>query len=174
MRTDLFDSLLNVFQPCKVLLRVCWLKSIAGAWTTSARMHDGPLWPCIFGCPDAQDAVSHYFLCPVLWQLAREQLGFEEAITIGERLCLQNPCRQKLRHLALCHITYHSCRNDSVIKSLMNDFCRHNESSSSSSSSEYSSSSSSSSSIINVFPWPIVQDRAVGFCRAGVSIIGPP
>merc|ERR1712086_729970 len=122
----------------------------------------------------AQDTVNHYFLCPVLWQLAREQFGFEEAITIGERLCLQNPCKQKLRHLALCPITYHSCRNDSVIKSLMNDVCRLNDSSSSSSSCEYSSSSSSSSSIINSSPWPIVQGRAVGFCRAGVSIIGPP
>ena len=30
------------------------------------------------------------------------------------------------------------------------------------------------SSSLDVNPWPIVQDRAVGFCRAGVSRIGPP
>ena len=139
MASNWYESLNNVFKTCKILLIVCWLKCIAGAWTTTARMHDGPLWPCIFGCPDAKDEVKHYFLCPILWQLSREQIGQEEDITIGERLCLQNPTRQKLRHLALCHITYHSCRNDQVIKSLMNDFCRHNDSSSSSSSCGYQS-----------------------------------
>ena len=166
------------------------------------------------------------FVMAVLWQLVREPIGQEEAIPVGERLCLQNPNRQKLRHLALCHITYHSCRNDPVIKSRMNDFCRHNDCSSTcssngdSSSSRSSSSCSSSSSAQNGFiyapfvppsaplntgdlstemdvisvdnfptfsdaenesssslfvnPWPIVQDRAVGFCRAEVSTIGPP
>ena len=177
MSNNWYESLNNVFKTCKILLRVCWLKCIAGAWTTSARMHDGPLWPCIFGCPDAKDEVKHYFLCPILWQLSREQIGQEDDISIGERLCLQNPTKQKLRHLALCHITYHSCKNDHVIKALMNDFCRRLDSSSSACSSgdsSTSSSSSSSSSHHDVNPWPIVQDRAVGFCRAGVSIIGPP
>lgn len=36
-----------------------------------------------------------------------------------------------------------------------------------------SSSSSSSESSDVVIPWHTVQDRAVGYCRAGVSIIGP-
>ena len=137
-------------------------------------------------------------------------------IAIGPRLCLQNPSRQNLRHPALWHYTYHGCRNDPVIKLLMNGVCRHNDCSSTCSSSGDSSSTSSaqnllfcppfvlpsplntgnlstemdvisvdnfptfreaeneSSSSLDVNPWPIVQDRAVGFCRAVVSIIGPP
>jgi len=176
MSINWYDSLLFVFKDCKVLLRVCWFKAITGAWTTSTRMHDGPCWPCIFGCLDARDEINHYLLCPILWQLVREQVGPVDTISVGERLCLVNPSRQKLRQLALAHICYHNCRNDNVVISLMTDFCKHNSciSTSSSSSSNSSCSSTSSSSDHETNPWPIVQQRAVGFCRAGVSIIGPP
>jgi len=178
MSSDWYNNLLEVFQDCKVLLRMSWLKAITGGWTTTIRMHELYKWPCIFGCNDSRDEFNHYLLCPVLWQLVREQIGTEEALTREERLCLQRPSRQKLRHLALCHFTYHSCKNDSVISSLMNNFCRHNayssSSSSSGSSSSASTSSSSSESLDVEIPWRTVQDRAVGYCRAGVSIIGPP
>ena len=127
MSPDWYYHLLEIFNFCDVFLRVCWFKAIMGAWTTSARMHDGPLGPCIFGCSDAQDVIGHYFLCHVLRQLVSEQIGHENAIAIGQRLCLQNPSRQNLRHLALSHYTYHCCRNHVVIKSLLNDLCTHNE-----------------------------------------------
>ena len=114
--------------------------------------------------------------CPILWQLVREQVGPVDTITVGERLGLVNPSRQKLRQLALAHICYHNCRKDNVVISLMIDFCKHNSctTTSSSSSSNSSCSSTSSSSDHETNPWPIVQQRAVGFCRAGESIIGPP
>ena len=171
-----FEELLPILHSCKILLRVCWLKAITGAWTTSIRMHDGPPWPCIFGCLDARDEFNHYMLCPILWQLVREQIGPVDIISVGDRLCLSAACppsRQLLRQLALAHLTYHSCRKDKVIITLMNDLAHHNlDIATSSSSSSYSScSSSSTSSDFNEHPWPIVQSRAVGFCRAGSSFI---
>ena len=171
-----FEDLLPVLHSCKILLRVCWLKAITGAWTTSIRMHDGPPWPCIFGCLDARDEFNHYMLCPILWQLVREQIGPVDTISVGDRLCLSAACppsRQLLRQLALAHLTYHSCRKDKVIITLMNDLAEFKVNNASSSScSDYSScSSSSSSSEVNHQPWPIVQSRALGFCRAGSSLI---
>ena len=113
MNANWFESFLSVFHSCKTLIRVCWFKAIAGAWTTSIRMHDGPPWPCIFGCLDARDEMNHYLQCPILWQLVREQIGPVDTITVGDRLCLSAanpPTRQLLRQLALAHLTYHSCR----------------------------------------------------------------
>ena len=147
-------------------------------------MHDGPPWPCIFGCQDARDELNHYLLCPVLWQLVREQIGPVDSLTVGDRLCLAAatpPSRLRLRQLALAHLTYHSCRSDKIIISLMDKYCRIyaspnlSPSSSDSDCSSYSSSSSTSTSnSSDNCPWPIVQSRAVGHCRAGVSLVGLP
>ena len=139
-------------------------------------MHDGPGWPCIFGCLDSRDEFNHYMICPILWRLVREQIGPVDIISVGDRLCLSAACppsRQLLRQLALAHLTYHSCRKDKVIITLMNDLAEFNSNNATSSScSDYSScSSSSSSSEINLQPWPIVQSRAHGYCRAGSSLI---
>ena len=97
MSKDWYNNLLEVFQNCKVLLRMSWFKAITGGWTTPIRMHENYRRPCILGCRDARDEFHHYLLCPVLWQLAREQIGPEEAFSREERLCLQCPSRHKLR-----------------------------------------------------------------------------
>ena len=129
-----------------------------------------------FCCLDSRDEFNHYMICPILWQLVREQIGPVDIISVGDRLCLSAACppsRQLLRQLALAHLTYHSCRKDKVIITLMNDLAQFNlNNAMSSSCSDYSScSSSSSSSEINEQPWPIVQSRALGYCRAGSSLI---
>ena len=41
------ESLLSNVKPH---LRVCWLRTISGGWTTSIRMHDDVTLQCIFGC----------------------------------------------------------------------------------------------------------------------------
>ena len=95
-----------------MFLRMCWLKAITGAWTTTSRMHQDIVWPGIFGC-EACDEVKHYLECPILWQFARETLHLQEySILIGERLCLINPSIPKLKLLAFCHTLYHACKND--------------------------------------------------------------
>ena len=133
----------------KVFSRVCWLKTIAGGWTTTYRMHEETKWPCIFGC-SSSDELKHYLVCPILWQLATEQLGSEDSIFVGERLCLSHPSVQKLKTLALCHFVYHSCKNDEVCSSLINRFC--------------------ANPLLNP-PWTIVQSRSKGFAKVGCHLV---
>ena len=54
---------------CKLGPRVAMavVKSWANAWTTSLRMHEPLLLPCIFGCPGSQDELDHYIVCEPLW-----------------------------------------------------------------------------------------------------------
>ena len=57
--------------------------------------------------------LSHYLVCPVLWQLARESLHLpEQTLFVEHRLCLCEATVDKFRMLAFCHSLYHSCVND--------------------------------------------------------------
>ena len=89
------------------------MKTIAGAWCTTVRLHPTIVWSCIFGCHDERDDLSHYLVCPVMWQLVREHVpGHETSITIRSRLCLEDPTLCKLRALAFAHLLYHTCIHD--------------------------------------------------------------
>ena len=109
-----FSNLEKTFLCTSSYIRMCWLKAIGGAWTTTHRMHESVLWPCIFGCLDCKDEILHYLECPVLWQLAREALHLaEDHFSLGHRLCFINCSESKLQLLAYCHSLYHALRNDS-------------------------------------------------------------
>ena len=152
---DMFESIraafdaVNRLSNCKVVLestrnhtRVCWLKTICGAWTTSHRLHEEARLTCLFGCPD-QDTITHYLQCPVLWQLAREVCPLEECCSLDSRLCLVSPSKDKLRRLAIAYGIFHACKNDSVCFA---------------------------SSARPNLP-SIVQSRAVGFARSVASVV---
>lgn len=95
-------------------LRVCWLRTIRGGWTTSIRMHDDVSLQCIFGCQFEDDCMMHYLICPILWQLVIQFLDGEDSILLSQRLCLQSPSIKKLQRLALACRIYHACKNDCV------------------------------------------------------------
>ena len=90
---------------------MCWLKAVGGGWTTSIRMHESILLPCVFGCPDCPDEFRHYLICPILWQLAKEALNLMETnFAIGHRLCLTEVNVNRVRLLGYCHALYHHIR----------------------------------------------------------------
>eukprot|EP00959_Pyramimonas_sp_CCMP1952_P266909 5580167-Pyramimonas_sp.AAC.1 len=51
------------------------IKTLAGAWTTSARIPSAPACSCLFGCSDP-DAFPHYLVCPRLLHLLALPRGF--------------------------------------------------------------------------------------------------
>jgi hypothetical protein len=112
-----FTNLSNVLQEVKIHCRMCWWKTVCGAWTTSHRMHEDNRLPCMFGCCDSDDTICHYLICPALWQLAREACSGEESSNIAYRLCLVSPSANSLRRLAIVFGIYHACKNDSLAPS---------------------------------------------------------
>jgi len=113
-QVDWFPKIEELFKTVNSFLRMCWLKAIAGAWTTTCRMPEPIKWPCVFGCVDSRDEIRHYIQCPVLWQLAREALSISEHhFSIGHRLCFYDCSVDKLRLLAYSHLLYHAIKNDS-------------------------------------------------------------
>ena len=104
----------GILDGVKVYLRVCWLKTVAGAWTTTFRMHEDKLWQCIFGCQSCPDTLSHYLECPILWQIAGEAFPAEESIEVSQRVCILSPSVEKLQRLSVAHGVYHACKNDNI------------------------------------------------------------
>jgi len=99
------------FASTNSYLSMCWFKAIGGGWTTSIRMHESILLPCVFGCLDCVDDFRHYLTCPILWQLAKEGLGLmETSFEIEHRLCLREVNVNRLRLLGYCHSLYHHIR----------------------------------------------------------------
>jgi hypothetical protein len=128
-----------------IYVRMCWLKSVTGAWCTSVRLHTIIDRGCIFGCIDSKDELCHYLICPVLWQFARDTLHPSElSVMVPQRLCLQEPSSVKLKTLAFCHALYHACVNDTV--------CMDNHGFARSA--------------------PIVQQRAAEICRFCLHLVG--
>ena len=88
--------------------------SVCVGWTTSSRMHETVILPCIFGCIDCKDEFRHYMICPIIWQLAKEALDIRESyFDVGHRLCLSSANLNKLKLLGYCNLLYHSLRKDS-------------------------------------------------------------
>ena len=64
------ECLASISQSLKKLgprVAMAVVKSWANAWTTSLRMHEPILLPCIFGCPGCQVELGHYLCCDPLW-----------------------------------------------------------------------------------------------------------
>ena len=109
-----FHNLYNCLLEISPFVRTCWLRTAAGGWTTSIRMHsDTMLHTCMFGCLDSEDVLSHYLACSILWSLAREISGIREfEVSINSRISILNPSKDKLLLLAYCHVLYHRAIND--------------------------------------------------------------
>ena len=110
-----FDGISSLLDVTPIFHRMCWLKTIAGAWCTSVRLSTYEGRGCCFGCIDTRDELVHYLQCPILWHFACAALSEHEfSICIFERLGILNPTLPKLRLLAFCHALYHSVINDPV------------------------------------------------------------
>ena len=115
-----FLNLQPILNSANPYVRVCWLRTVCGGWTTSVRMHqETPFEKCFLGCRECEDTLSHYLACPVLWSLSREISGISElSPSVHTRLSLVNPHIDQLKLLAFCHALYHYAINDEECKLL--------------------------------------------------------
>jgi len=116
---DWFVQLHSVLYSVKHYVRMCWLKTVAGAWTTTVRTHehkntDIVPWNCIFGCSCESDQLDHYMCCPILWNIVSSVLPGEEYFSLVYRIGFEKPTKMNLQRLAIAHGIYHQCKHDSV------------------------------------------------------------
>ena len=99
-------------------LSTAWATSIvktwANAWTTSARMHETEVLPCLFGCADEPDELQHYIRCSRLWHLVvradrRDLLSFQPEVAV--KLLFVNPSLSMARLVVTMFLTYHEIKH---------------------------------------------------------------
>ena len=89
--TATVDHVRRMFAELPTHTSMCVVKTLVNSWTTSARMHEDLVLPCIFGCgssphPDAlmvissgptkpADTLAHYMVCPILWDILMSATG---------------------------------------------------------------------------------------------------
>jgi hypothetical protein len=102
------------------------VKTLLNSWTTSARLHECTVQPCLFGCSPstrnfaqgsffdrARDELQHYVVCRrLMCNTSLAQIPFDifwkPAATCG----LDPPCVDGLRTVAVSFYTYHSAKFD--------------------------------------------------------------
>jgi len=109
-----FDRIFGILQESGIHVRFCWLRTIAGGWTTTKRMGEIHTLPCLFGCKDSVDELSHYMSCPILWNICNESYPGESSFVLEERISLRDPSIIKLGRLALACDIHHSMKNDNI------------------------------------------------------------
>ncbi len=110
---DWFGTLSGVLGHVRQHAAFSLLRTYIGGWTTSVRMGEEEKLPCIFGCREARDELTHYLLCAPLWLIASEALRVETPFSLGERLCLVSPSPEHVQLLALAFQIYHGTKSRS-------------------------------------------------------------
>jgi len=97
--------------PSKILYTV--IKTWVNSWCTTSRLHENTQWPCIFGCCDEDDSLSHYLRCPRLWSsigaVVKSELVFLDPV---EKMGLVHPTSRKLKLIAVASRVYHALKFD--------------------------------------------------------------
>ena len=120
------QSLLPLLCTLKPHCAMCVIKTWVNGWTTSDRMHEPDIKPCIFGCANANDILSHYVHCTKLWTTVTNITGFVP-IDLLERLAISVPTPTNFHNIVVAYSTYHMCKsttragNTSVILATAHD-----------------------------------------------------
>ena len=85
------------------------------SWATTRRLHLQPLLPCVLGWPDEIDDLSHYIVCPHLWNIARTAFPNVQLNCTLDKLCIGGSCTVSLRVLAATFQAYHASKPFSAV-----------------------------------------------------------
>jgi hypothetical protein len=103
-------NILNRSSPC---VRSCVIKTLLNGWTTSARAHEEPRLPCLFGHHDAPDALLHYASCEILWFKIHMALSMPRS-NIYVRCGLISPAAATFKRLTISFVVHHAIKNSNT------------------------------------------------------------
>ena len=107
-----------------------FIKTLSNSWCTTERFHEIVRLPCVFGCPDCKDNLSHYLKCEPFWTIIISSLNMHQSwlqCSPAAKLCLTHISSHNLYLLGILFKTYHALRTD--FEDLINkavasqDFC---------------------------------------------------
>ena len=107
------SSLLKISKHVGKSTLLCLLKTWANSWSTTYRYHEAVLWPCIWGCEDEKDELTHYLRCNHFWSGILAVTRNDPALIQVDplcKLCLVNPSSLWASLIAVGFQCYHACK----------------------------------------------------------------
>ena len=86
------------------------IKTWVNSWATSSRFHEPIIYPCLLGCQDGVDRLSHYVQCPFMLHLQIKILTNPPSPLPLTRIGLVDPSRDSLLSVACCFAGYHAVK----------------------------------------------------------------
>ena len=109
---ECFLQLTKVLMTIKPGPRLMVIKTLVNSWSTSRRMHEPTILPCIF-CGEGQDYLTHYLECDCLWTIlitAANLDCFLLPFSASARLGLMHPSEVRFKLLAGAFLVYHAIK----------------------------------------------------------------
>ena len=96
-------------------LAMIFIKTLSNSWCTTEWSHETVRLPCVFGCLDCKDNLSHYLKCEPFWTIIISSLNMHQSwlqCTPAAKLCLTHISPQNLFLMGIAFKTYHALRID--------------------------------------------------------------
>jgi hypothetical protein len=99
----------QVLKRCQVAVVAKVLKTWCNGWATSYRYQESIKLPCLFGCTNSRDHMSHYLQCTHLlwlWKFMIPEVNDDPL----QRWALIHPTEDHMRQISCMHAVYHAVR----------------------------------------------------------------
>jgi hypothetical protein len=112
-----FDNACAIMRKLRKHDAMCVIKTWTNSWSTSYRYHEPILLPCLLGCQEGKDDLSHYVDC-IQIQIILEDLILDPPSTPLERIGLQRVTRDLTLSCAAVFAAYHAIKRSHFITGL--------------------------------------------------------
>ena len=110
------EHALEALRPLKKYEVVSVLKTWSNAWCTSPRFHEERRLPCLLGCADALDSLTHYCKCKHIFDIVSRLVDEEPEWSGFQDFAISNPCAKALRCTVGIAHAYHVVKFSRLIE----------------------------------------------------------
>ena len=100
-------ELFAILKASRPHVAMCCVKTATNAWATGHRYHEQVRLGCAFGCDGADDSLSHYLSCTILWHLVGDSFPPPDSASPFDRICLRSPTKHRVVQLFCAYHIYH-------------------------------------------------------------------
>ena len=112
-----FDSACAIMRKLRKHDVMCVIKTWTNSWSTSYRYHEPVLLPCLLGCQEGKDDLSHYVDC-IQIQIILDDLLLSSPSSPLERIGLQSISRESILTTAAVFCAYHAFKRSHFVSGL--------------------------------------------------------
>jgi hypothetical protein len=102
-----FDAVTPLLSQLKCYESVQVLRTWSNSWSTSYRYHESRRLPCLLGCDDMPDCISHYASCPLIHEYVSAVFGPSLSPECLKNFGTSARTLDALRQVACIYYAYH-------------------------------------------------------------------